>query len=149
MLNTHGGSLEAVAQAIDTVLAAGKEFGLPVHISPADRQSSTGGVPRDCLTRLQRKLKKLAGQRENRVDPPSTAERFRMPTEITLPCPKRTHQRKWGRARDRGGSASALDVSRPARRSRRYGGGREPGYPGPPAQIRTCALAHTAPTLGG
>ena len=30
-----------------------------------------------------------------------------------------------------------------------YGGGREPGYPGPPAQIRTCALAHTAPTLGG
>ena len=29
------------------------------------------------------------------------------------------------------------------------GGGREPGYPGPPAQIRTCALAHTAPTLGG
>ena len=31
----------------------------------------------------------------------------------------------------------------------RCGGGREPGYPGPPAQIRTCALAHTAPTLGG
>ena len=29
------------------------------------------------------------------------------------------------------------------------GSGREPGYPGPPAQIRTCALAHTAPTLGG
>ena len=29
------------------------------------------------------------------------------------------------------------------------GGGREPGCPGPPAQIRTCALAHTAPTLGG
>ena len=39
---------------------------LPVHISPADRQSSTGGVPRDRLTRLQRKLKKLAAQRENR-----------------------------------------------------------------------------------
>ena len=30
-----------------------------------------------------------------------------------------------------------------------HGGGREPGCPGPPAQIRTCALAHTAPTLGG
>ena len=29
------------------------------------------------------------------------------------------------------------------------GGGREPGCPGPPAQIRTCALTHTAPTLGG
>ena len=28
-------------------------------------------------------------------------------------------------------------------------GGREPGCPGPPAQIRTCALTHTAPTLGG
>ena len=27
--------------------------------------------------------------------------------------------------------------------------GREPGCPGPPAQIRTCALTHTAPTLGG
>ena len=31
----------------------------------------------------------------------------------------------------------------------RDGRGREPGYPGPPAQIRTCALTHTAPTLGG
>ena len=29
------------------------------------------------------------------------------------------------------------------------GCGREPGCPGPPAQIRTCALTHTAPTLGG
>ena len=28
-------------------------------------------------------------------------------------------------------------------------GGREPGCPGPPAQIRTCALTHTAPTSGG
>ena len=27
--------------------------------------------------------------------------------------------------------------------------GREPGCPSPPAQIRTCALTHTAPTLGG
>ena len=26
--------------------------------------------------------------------------------------------------------------------------GREPGCPSPPAQIRTCALTHTAPTLG-
>ena len=26
--------------------------------------------------------------------------------------------------------------------------GREPGFPGPPAQIRTCALTHTAPTSG-
>ena len=36
-------------------------------------------------------------------------------------------------------------------RSPSYSGGRgrEPGYPGPPAQIRTCALTHTAPTLGG
>ena len=33
MLNTHGGSLEAVARAIDTVLAAGKEFGLPVAMT--------------------------------------------------------------------------------------------------------------------
>ncbi len=33
MLNTHGGSLEAVAQAIDTVLAAGREFGLPVAMT--------------------------------------------------------------------------------------------------------------------
>ena len=33
MLNTHGGSLEAVAQAIETVLAAGKEFGLPVAMT--------------------------------------------------------------------------------------------------------------------
>jgi 4-hydroxy-2-oxoheptanedioate aldolase len=33
MLNTHGGSLEAVAQAIDIVLAAGKEFGLPVAMT--------------------------------------------------------------------------------------------------------------------
>ena len=48
-----------------------------------------------------------------------------------------------------GGSASASLVSRPAQRSHRCGRGREPGYPGPPAQIRTCALAHTAPTLGG
>ena len=30
-----------------------------------------------------------------------------------------------------------------------YGRGREPGCPGPPAQIRTCALTHTAPTSGG
>ena len=30
-----------------------------------------------------------------------------------------------------------------------YGCGREPGCPGPPAQIRTCALTHTAPTSGG
>ena len=29
-----------------------------------------------------------------------------------------------------------------------HSGGREPGCPGPPAQIRTCALTHTAPTLG-
>ena len=29
------------------------------------------------------------------------------------------------------------------------GRGREPGCPHPPAQIRTCALTHTAPTLGG
>ena len=29
------------------------------------------------------------------------------------------------------------------------GRGREPGCPGPPAQIRTCALTHTAPTSGG
>ena len=28
------------------------------------------------------------------------------------------------------------------------GCGREPGCPGPPAQIRTCALTHTAPNLG-
>ena len=27
--------------------------------------------------------------------------------------------------------------------------GRNAGYPAPPAQIRTCALAHTAPTFGG
>ena len=33
MLNTHGGSLEAVAQAIETVLAAGREFGLPVAMT--------------------------------------------------------------------------------------------------------------------
>ena len=33
MLNTHGGSLEAVAIAIDTVLAAGREFGLPVAMT--------------------------------------------------------------------------------------------------------------------
>ena len=26
--------------------------------------------------------------------------------------------------------------------------GRDPGFPGPPAQIRTCALTHTAPALG-
>ena len=26
--------------------------------------------------------------------------------------------------------------------------GREPGYPGPPAQIRTCALTHPAPASG-
>ena len=36
-----------------------------------------------------------------------------------------------------------------ARRSTLKGCGREPGCPGPPAQIRTCALTHTAPTLGG
>ena len=33
--------------------------------------------------------------------------------------------------------------------TRQVGCGREPGCPGPPAQIRTCALTHTAPTLGG
>ena len=33
MLNTQQGSLEAVAQAIDTVLSAGKEFGLPVAMT--------------------------------------------------------------------------------------------------------------------
>ena len=33
MLNTHGGSLEAVAQGIETVLAAGREFGLPVAMT--------------------------------------------------------------------------------------------------------------------
>ena len=27
--------------------------------------------------------------------------------------------------------------------------GRNAGYPAPPAQIRTCALTHTAPTFGG
>ena len=37
----------------------------------------------------------------------------------------------------------------PASLIRSHGGGREPGCPGPPAQIRTCALTHTAPTLGG
>ena len=31
---------------------------------------------------------------------------------------------------------------------RLYDRGREPGYPGPPAQIRTCALTHPAPALG-
>ena len=53
MLNTHGGSLEAVAQGIETVLAAGREFGLPVAMtSTADMMSRieqgarlfTGGV---------------------------------------------------------------------------------------------------------
>ncbi len=33
MLNTHGGDLEAVAKAIDVVLAAGKEFGFPVAMT--------------------------------------------------------------------------------------------------------------------
>jgi hypothetical protein len=33
MLNTHGGDLEAVAQAIDAILAAGKEFGFPVAMT--------------------------------------------------------------------------------------------------------------------
>ena len=33
MLNTHGGDREAVAQAIDTILAAGGEFGLPVAMT--------------------------------------------------------------------------------------------------------------------
>ena len=33
MLNTHGGDLEAVAKAIDAVLAAGKEFGFPVAMT--------------------------------------------------------------------------------------------------------------------
>ena len=33
MLNTHGGDREAVARAIDTVLAAGKEFGFPVAMT--------------------------------------------------------------------------------------------------------------------
>ena len=33
MLNTHGGSREAVAQAVETVLAAGREFGLPVAMT--------------------------------------------------------------------------------------------------------------------
>ncbi len=33
MLNTHGGSREAVAQGIETVLAAGREFGLPVAMT--------------------------------------------------------------------------------------------------------------------
>ena len=53
MLNTHGGSLEAVAQGIETVLAAGREFGLPVALtSTADMTTRieqgarlfTGGV---------------------------------------------------------------------------------------------------------
>ena len=53
MLNTHGGSLEAVAQGIETVLAAGREFGLPVAMtSTADMTARieqgarlfTGGV---------------------------------------------------------------------------------------------------------
>ena len=33
MLNTHGGDRAAVAQAIDAILAAGKEFGLPVAMT--------------------------------------------------------------------------------------------------------------------
>ena len=33
MLNTHGGDLEAVAKAIDAILAAGKEFGFPVAMT--------------------------------------------------------------------------------------------------------------------
>ena len=33
MLNTHGGDREAVARAIDTILAAGQEFGLPVAMT--------------------------------------------------------------------------------------------------------------------
>ena len=38
---------------------------LPVRIAPAGRQSSTAGVSRGRLARLQRELKKLAAQREN------------------------------------------------------------------------------------
>ncbi len=53
MLNTHGGSLEAVAQGIETVLAAGREFGLPVAMTSTANMMSrieqgarlfTGGV---------------------------------------------------------------------------------------------------------
>lgn len=33
MLNTHGGDREAVADAIDTILAVGKEFGVPVALT--------------------------------------------------------------------------------------------------------------------
>ena len=33
MLSTHGGDLEAVAKAIDAILAAGKEFGFPVAMT--------------------------------------------------------------------------------------------------------------------
>ena len=33
MLNTHGGDREAVARAIDAILAAGREFGLPVAMT--------------------------------------------------------------------------------------------------------------------
>ena len=40
------------------------------------------------------------------------------------------------------------DPAAPAHAGGSHSGGREPGCPGPPAQIRTCALTHTAPTLG-
>ena len=45
--------------------------------------------------------------------------------------------------------ARYLELVQPRDTVPAIGRGREPGYPGPPAQIRTCALTHTAPTLGG
>ena len=57
------------------------------------------------------------------------------------------------RRRDHGGDAArrvAPTVSRPDGHVHLlHVCGREPGCPGPPAQIRTCALTHTAPTSGG
>ena len=66
MLNTHGGSLEAVAIAIDTVLAAGREFGLPVAMTSTTNMMErieqgarlfTGGVTPE--------LRRAAGRQES------------------------------------------------------------------------------------
>ena len=56
MLNTHGGDRAAVARAIDTILAAGKEFGFPVAMTSTANMTRrieqgarlfTGGVTPD------------------------------------------------------------------------------------------------------
>ena len=57
MLSMHGGSLETVAQATNTVLDAGQEFGLPVAMTSAVRSAAVGDAASALVRHLPRRMR--------------------------------------------------------------------------------------------